>query len=80
MSGLFKKLKFKINGTSACASAGVFRKKDIYLGQHVTVYPKVTLGSGSVVLDGAVLGRVPMANKTMSRKVKSQFSPLFFGN
>jgi acetyltransferase-like isoleucine patch superfamily enzyme len=53
--------------------------QDVYLGNHLTVYPRVTIGDGAVVLDGAVLGRPPIANRTTTRPVASSYADLIVG-
>jgi acetyltransferase-like isoleucine patch superfamily enzyme len=47
---------------------------DVYLGNFVTIYPLVHVGSGCVIMDGAVLGRIPIGNRTVTRVVHSEFS------
>ena len=64
-------------GRAISALAAV--SKGAYLGQNVTVYPKVSVKKGAIVMDGAVLGRVPMGIKTMNRVLKSTFKSLFIG-
>jgi acetyltransferase-like isoleucine patch superfamily enzyme len=53
---------------------------DVHLGNHVTIYPKVELGNGCVVMDGAVLGRMPITNSNTTRPIHSQYQPLLIGD
>jgi acetyltransferase-like isoleucine patch superfamily enzyme len=52
---------------------------DTHLGNHVTVYPCVEIGDGCTVMDGAVLGRLPIRNATSTRRVQTHYSPLVIG-
>ena len=51
----------------------------VYLGNNVTLYPKVRLDDKAIVMDGAVLERIPIANSTVNRPVSSVFSELSIG-
>lgn len=53
---------------------------DTFVGRGVTIYPGVTLGAGCVVLDGAVLGRMPIPNPTTTRPVDPAFGSLSVGD
>lgn len=50
------------------------------LGNFVTIHPKVRVGENCVVMDGAILGRLPMANRTVTRAVPRDYSELFIGD
>ena len=50
-----------------------------YIGNHVTIYPKVRVGEEVLVLDGAVLGRLPISNATTTRPIPNDFSDLTIG-
>ncbi|MGB8645936.1 MAG: DapH/DapD/GlmU-related protein [Anaerolineae bacterium] len=50
-----------------------------YLGNAVTVYPCVTIGEDCIVMDGAVIGRPPIPNKTVNRSVQVKFTDLAIG-
>ncbi|MBI5292249.1 MAG: N-acetyltransferase [Chloroflexi bacterium] len=52
----------------------------VHLGNHVAIYPRVRIGDRSVIMDGAVLGRVPLSNSTVTRPITSAFSDLIVGN
>lgn len=52
---------------------------DVHLGNHVTIYPKVSVGSGAVIMDNAVLGRIPLSNRTTTRVISSDFAELRIG-
>jgi acetyltransferase-like isoleucine patch superfamily enzyme len=51
-----------------------------YIGNYVTVYPKVRIGPETIILDGAVLGRLPISNSTTTRPIQSDFSELTIGS
>lgn len=51
----------------------------VSLGNHVTVLADVTVGDGSTILDGAVLGRRPMSNGNTTRETPADAGPLVLG-
>jgi serine O-acetyltransferase len=53
---------------------------DTFIGQGVTLYPGVTLGASCVVLDGAVIGRIPISNGSTTRAVQSTFGQVSIGD
>jgi acetyltransferase-like isoleucine patch superfamily enzyme len=66
-----------VQGVSLAADALI--AEDAYLGNHVTVYPKVQIGAGCTIMDGAVLGRPPIANGTTTRPTQTGYIPLVIG-
>lgn len=50
-----------------------------YLGNNVTIYPKVDIQDGCIIMDGAVLGRPPIVNATVTRAVPKGFLDLLIG-
>ena len=64
-------------GRSIARGVGVGR--GVRLGAHVVLHPKVRLGDGVVVMDGAVIGRVPVPTATTTRRVKSAYAPVEIG-
>lgn len=52
---------------------------DVVIGNNVTCYPGVTLGDGCRIMDGAVLGRLPISVGTTTRQVDSSPKPLIIG-
>lgn len=54
--------------------------RDVYLGNHITVYPKVNIADKCVILDGAVLGRPPIPNGTIRLSIKTEFRQLEIGH
>lgn len=61
-------------------SAQAFVAASARLGNYVTIHPKVCVGDDCVVMDGAVLGRLPMANRTVTRAVTREFAELSLGD
>src|SRR5207237_740530 len=55
------------------AAQGTDLNADTFVGNGVTMYPGVTLGTNCVVLDGAVIGRMPISNGSTTRAVQSTF-------
>ena len=70
---------FHANANTQTIALGVHIPTSVYLGNYVTIYPQVTLGENCAVLDGAVLGRLPIANATITRKPRQEFAPLTLG-
>jgi len=58
---------------------GVVVGRGARLGAHVVLHPKVRLADGVVVMDGAVIGRVPVPTATTTRRVKSAYAPVEIG-
>jgi acetyltransferase-like isoleucine patch superfamily enzyme len=50
-----------------------------YIGNNVTIYPRVRVGEKAIILDGAVLGRLPLSNSTTTRQIPNDFSELTIG-
>jgi UDP-2-acetamido-3-amino-2,3-dideoxy-glucuronate N-acetyltransferase len=54
--------------------------RNCYLGHGTVVYPGVSIGDQCVILDGAVLGRIPISNGTTTREIVSEFGSLTIGD
>lgn len=67
-----------VSSTHAVAKEAVVDSR-AYLGNWVTVYPRVRLGRETIVMDGAVLGRPPIPNPTVTRPVRAEFLDLTIG-
>ncbi len=50
------------------------------LGRNITVYPGVELGQACIVLDGAVIGRIPISNGTTTRPINPRFGRVVLGD
>ena len=66
-----------IQGTSVASDVSI--AKGVTLGNHVTIYPKVRIADDCVVLDGAVLGRIPISNGNTTRPIRSEYKELRIG-
>ena len=51
----------------------------VSLGRHVTIHADVSVGDGSTIHDGAVLGRPPMTTGNTTRPVPAAPGPLVLG-
>jgi acetyltransferase-like isoleucine patch superfamily enzyme len=60
-------------------SEGAIIAPSAYIGNHVTIYPRVRVGEEAIILDGAVLGRLPISNATSTRPIPNDFSDLTIG-
>lgn len=65
------------SGTAVATDAEV--GSDTFVGRGVTIYPGVAVGAGGIVLDGAVLGRMPIPTPTTTRPVTPEFGRLSIG-
>lgn len=66
-------------GLNVALSADTRLGEDVSVGNTVTIYPKVTVGAGSKILDGAVIGRPPLPTGNLNRPVDSGYRPLLIG-
>lgn len=54
--------------------------ENVTIGNHVTIYPKATIGDGCRILDGAVVGRLPISNGNTNRPLtSSDYLPVNIG-
>jgi acetyltransferase-like isoleucine patch superfamily enzyme len=66
-------------GGNLCASPDTIIGDNVEIGNNVTIYPKVKIADGCRIFDGAVIGRMPLATKTMTVPVKESYSDLTIG-
>jgi acetyltransferase-like isoleucine patch superfamily enzyme len=66
--------------SGSAIAEGVALAADTYVGNGVTLYPGVAIEAGCVVLDGAVVGRIPISNATTTRPISSQFGRVAIGS
>lgn len=52
---------------------------NVTIGNNVTVYPKVRIGDGCQILDGAVIGRLPIAAGVTNRPLTKEYLPVEIG-
>lgn len=65
------------SGTSLAVGSEV--GADVYLGNGVTLYPGVRIAAGCIVLDGAIIGRIPISNANTTRPIRSAFGTVTVG-
>ncbi len=70
---------FSIGSRPSAVAPGAVVDSRAYLGNWVTIYPRVHLGSETTVMDGVVLGRPPIPNATVTRPVRTEFLDLAIG-
>lgn len=66
-------------GANVSISEDTHIGSDVIIGNNVTCYPGVTLGDGCRIMDGAVLGRPPIAAGATTRPVDANPKPLIVG-
>ncbi|PIE32000.1 UDP-3-O-(3-hydroxymyristoyl)glucosamine N-acyltransferase [candidate division KSB3 bacterium] len=76
---LFQPDMFQADSHGRSLANDVNLGQGVHLGQQVTIYPKVSIGRRSVVMDGAVLGRVPLSPGTTNRRIESAYHELVIG-
>lgn len=78
--GALNEIRYQRLASGAAVAVGASAGARTYLGNGVTIYPGVELGDDCTVLDGAVLGRIPISNGTTTRPIQSRFGRLSIGN
>jgi acetyltransferase-like isoleucine patch superfamily enzyme len=79
MNSRFPSVLFQRDAFGRAIAQGVHVGIDVHLGNNVTIYPEVHIGDRNIIMDGTVLGRIPIASKTTTRPVRSTFSDLTIG-
>ncbi|MCC6174810.1 MAG: N-acetyltransferase [Chloroflexi bacterium] len=72
-------VRFTTLPTGATVADDLVIAEGSYVGNSVTIYPGVEIGAGAIVLDGAVIGRIPISNGTTTRPVQSDFGHVTIG-
>jgi acetyltransferase-like isoleucine patch superfamily enzyme len=52
---------------------------NVTIGNNVTVYPKVSIGDGCRILDGAVIGRLPISTGGTTLPLPTEYLPVQIG-
>jgi len=65
--------------TGKVIAEGAIIAPSAYIGNYVTIYPRVRIGEEAIILDGTVLGRLPISNATTTRQIPNDFSELTIG-
>jgi acetyltransferase-like isoleucine patch superfamily enzyme len=52
---------------------------DVSIGNNVTIYPRVTIGDGCRILDGAVIGRLPISTGSTTLPLPTKHLPVRIG-
>jgi acetyltransferase-like isoleucine patch superfamily enzyme len=79
MTKRFPVASFRRDESGRAIDASVVLPPDAYIGNNVTIYPNVVLREGCCVMDGAVLGRIPITNGTTTRPLDTSPRPLEIG-
>jgi len=66
-------------GASVELAPDVTLGERVSIGNNVTVHPKVSIGDDCRILDGAVVGRLPIATESISRPVVADYQPVSIG-
>jgi acetyltransferase-like isoleucine patch superfamily enzyme len=74
-----KAVRFETLDSGARVAEGARVAPGSFVAESVVLYPGVSVESGSVILDGAILGRPPISNGTTTRPVESSFASLRVG-
>jgi acetyltransferase-like isoleucine patch superfamily enzyme len=75
-----REVRFERLPSGSSAAEGVSIGTGTFVGNGVTLYPGVAIDAGCVVLDGAVVGRIPISNATTTRPISSQFGTVSIGS
>lgn len=66
-------------GINVSLSADTLLGDNVTMGNNVTIYPKVKIGDGCRVLDGAIIGRLPISTGITTLPLTSEFLPVEIG-
>jgi acetyltransferase-like isoleucine patch superfamily enzyme len=73
-------VEFEELPSGSAIARGVEVGEGTFVGRGATIYPGVSLGSDCVVLDGAVIGRIPIPTATTTRPVQTAFGTVVIGD
>ncbi len=66
-------------GVNVSLSPDTVLGHNVTIGNNVTIYPKVTIGDDCRILDGAVIGRLPISTGSTTRPLTTEYLPLQIG-
>jgi UDP-3-O-[3-hydroxymyristoyl] glucosamine N-acyltransferase len=66
-------------GNNVSISPDTFLGDNVIVGNNVTIYPCVTIGDNCRIMDGAVIGRLPISTGNTNRPLVSDFQPVSIG-
>jgi len=69
----------RLIGNNVTFSNDTVLGNNIVIGNNVTVYPQVVIEDGCQIMDGVVLGRLPLSTGNTNRHVASQYSTTCIG-
>lgn len=67
-------------GANVSCGPDVIFGEHVVIGNNVTIYPKVTIGDRCRILDGSVIGRLPLSTGNTTRPLISEYSPSCIGS
>jgi len=73
-------LQFQGASRGPVIAEGAHVGRDCHLGHGAVLYPGVAIGDECIILDCAVLGRIPISNGTTTRPISSGFGRLAIGD
>ena len=79
VAGRLGALQFEQLASGAAVADDVELAEDVFVGRGVTLYPGVRVESGCVILDGSVVGRMPIPTATTTRPVETRFGRVTLG-
>ena len=71
--------KFTLDAHGRAISPLAEIDEGVRIGNHVTIYPGVRVGRGTVIMDNAVLGKMPFPTATISREVDTHYAEMTIG-
>jgi acetyltransferase-like isoleucine patch superfamily enzyme len=66
-------------GANVSLSPDTVLGDNVTIGNNVTIYPKVTIGDDCRILDGAVIGRLPISTGSTTRPLTMEYLPVQIG-
>jgi UDP-2-acetamido-3-amino-2,3-dideoxy-glucuronate N-acetyltransferase len=66
-------------GANVSLSPDTVLGDNVIIGNNVTIYPKVSIGDGCRILDGAVIGRLPISAGNIVLPLPTEYLPVQIG-
>jgi acetyltransferase-like isoleucine patch superfamily enzyme len=66
-------------GANVSLSPDTVLGDNVKIGNNVTIYPRVRIGDGCQILEGAVIGRIPISAGATNRPVMQEYAPVEVG-
>lgn len=76
---MYPQIHFSYDEAGRALAESVQLGDGVALGNHVTLYPQVSIQADTIVMDGAIIGRLPIATQTITLATQPVFKPTQVG-